>query len=66
VFTLAPNSNLEFHQDGAVVSTVTIPAGQTYSGQVNLYVKANAAGTGTVTVTAPNYSPLTRSVTISP
>jgi len=66
VFTLAPNSNLEFHQDGAVVSTVTIPAGQTYSSQVNLYVKAKAAGTGSVTISAPNYTPLTQSIPISP
>ena len=66
VFTLAPNSNLEFHQDGAVVSTVTIPAGQTYSSQANLYIKATAAGTGSVTVSAPNYTPLTQSIPISP
>ena len=66
VFTLAPNSNLEFHQDGAVVSTVTIPAGQTYSSQVNLYIKAKSAGTGSVTITAPNYTPLTQSITVAP
>ena len=66
VFTLTPNSNLEFHQDGAVVSTVTIPAGQTYSSQTNLYIKAKTVGTGTVTVTAPNYTALTQSITISP
>ena len=64
VFTLAPNSNIEFHQDGAVISTVTIPAGQYVS--PTFYVKAKTAGTGSVTVTAPNYSPLTKSVTISP
>jgi len=65
-FTLAPNSNLEFHQDGVVVSTLTIPAGQTYSSQANLYIKAKSAGTGSVTITAPNYTPLTQSVTVAP
>jgi len=49
-----------------VVSTVTIPAGQTYSSQANLYIKATAAGTGSVTVSAPNYTPLTQSIPISP
>jgi hypothetical protein len=65
VFTLASNSNLEFHQDGAVITTVTIPAGQTYS-EVGFYIRAKAAGTGSVTITAPNYTPLTQSITISP
>jgi len=66
VFTLAPNSNLEFRQDGVVVSTLTIPAGQTYSSQANLYIKAKSAGTGSVTITAPNYTPLTQSITVAP
>ena len=66
VFTLAPNSNLEFRQDGAVITTVTIPAGQTYSSQTTFYVKAKAAGTGSVTITAPNYTPLTQSITVAP
>jgi hypothetical protein len=65
VFTLAPNSNFEFHQDGALISTITIPPGQTYT-QEFFYVKAKAAGTGSATISAPNYTPLTFSVTISP
>ena len=65
VFTLAPNANFEFHQDGAVISSITIPAGQTYT-QSFFYVKAKAAGTGSATISAPNYTPLTFSVTISP
>ena len=64
VFTLAPNSNIEFHLDGAVISTLTVPAGSYYA--PFFYVKANAAGTGTVTVTAPNYTPLTQSVNVTP
>jgi len=65
VFTLAPNANFEFHQDGAVISSITIPAGQTYT-QSFFYVKAKAAGTGSATISAPNYTPLTFSVTILP
>ncbi|HXG96482.1 MAG TPA: Ig-like domain-containing protein [Gemmatimonadales bacterium] len=64
VITLAPNSDIEFHLDGAVISTLTIPAGQYMS--PFFYVKAKAAGTGTVTITAPNYTPVTQSVSISP
>jgi len=64
VFTLAPNANIEFHLDGAVISTLTVPAGSYYA--PFFWVKAKAAGTGTVTVTAPNHTPLTQSVTISP
>lgn len=64
VFTLAPNANIEFHLDGAVISTLTVPAGSYYA--PFFWVKAKAAGTGTVTVTAPNYTPLIQSVTISP
>jgi len=64
VLTLAPNSDIEFHLDGAVISTLTIPAGQYMS--PFFYVKAKAAGTGSVTITAPNYTPVTQSVSISP
>lgn len=66
VFALTSNSNLEFRRDGVVISTVTIPAGQTYSGPEPFYIKAKAAGTGSVTITAPNYTPLTQSIPISP
>jgi len=64
VLTLAPNSNIEFHLDGAVISTLTIPAGQYIS--PFFYVKAKAAGTGTVTISAPNYTPVSRSLTVAP
>lgn len=64
VFTLAPNFNIEFHLDGAVISTLTVPAGSYFAPL--FYVKAKAAGTGTLTVTAPNYTPLTQSVTVTP
>ena len=64
VFTLAPSSNIEFHLDGAVITTLTVPAGSYYA--PFFWLKAKAAGTGTVTVSAPNYTPLIQSVTISP
>ena len=64
-FTLAPNANIEFHQDGAVITTVTVPAGDQYT-QPFFYMKAKAAGTGSVTISAPNYTPLTQSVTVAP
>ncbi len=64
-FTLVPNPNIEFHQNGAVITTVTIPAGDQYT-QPFFYMKANAAGTGSVTISAPNYTPLTQSVTVAP
>jgi len=64
VLTLAPNANIEFHLDGAVISTLTVPAGSYYA--PFFYVKAKAAGTGTVTVSAPNYTPVTKSVTVAP
>ena len=64
VLTLAPNANIEFHLDGAVISTLTVPAGSYYA--PFFYVKAKAAGTGSVTITAPNYTPLTQTVTVAP
>jgi hypothetical protein len=64
VLTLAPNANIEFHLDGAVISTLTVPAGSYYA--PFFYVKAKAAGTGSVTITAPNYAPLTQTVTVAP
>ena len=64
-FTLVPNPNIEFHQNGAVITTVTIPAGDQYT-QPFFYMKANAAGTGSATISAPNYTPLTQSVTVAP
>jgi len=64
-FTLVPNPNIEFHQNGVVITTVTIPAGDQYT-QPFFYMKANAAGTGSVTISAPNYTPLTQSVTVAP
>ena len=64
-FTLVPNPNIEFHRNGAGITTVTIPAGDQYT-QPFFYMKANAAGTGSVTISAPNYTPLTQSVTVAP
>jgi hypothetical protein len=58
--------NSEERQDRpAVITTVTIPAGDQYT-QPFFYMKAKAAGTGSVTISAPNYTPLTQSVTVAP
>lgn len=65
VFTLSSNANLEFRQGGVAISTVTIPAGQTYTA-VEFYIKGKAAGTGSVTISSPNYVPVTQPITVSP
>jgi hypothetical protein len=62
-FTLAPNANIEFRSGGAVVTQVTIPAGQP---SVSFYVKALSAGTGSATITATNYQTYTPSFTVTP
>ena len=64
-FTLAPNANLEFTDPfGVPITTVTVTAGQQASPQ--FWVRGLAAGTGTVTISAPNYTPVTKSVTVAP
>ena len=63
-FTITANANIEFIKDGAPVTTVTVLAGQHGSEQV--YLRAKAAGTGTVTFSGPNYTPLMKSVNITP
>ena len=64
-FTLTANGNIEFSDNGGVpITTVTVAAGQTASSQ--FWVRGLAAGTGTVTITAPNYAPVTKSLTVAP
>jgi Big-like domain-containing protein len=64
-FTLTPNANLEFTDpSGVPITTVTVAAGQQASPQ--FWVKGISAGTGTVTISAPNYSPVTKSLTVAP
>jgi hypothetical protein len=62
-FTLAPNANIEFHQGGAVVTSVTIPADAQY---VQFYVVGLSAGPGSVTITNANYKTYTNTVTVTP
>jgi Big-like domain-containing protein len=62
-FTLAPNGNIEFFEDGVPVTSITFDAGQHF---MQFAVKGKAAGTGTVTVSAPNYTPVTKTVTVAP
>ena len=62
-FTLAPNANLEFRSGGAVITSVTIPAD---ANSASFYVKGKAAGTGSATISATNYSTYTNSITVTP
>jgi hypothetical protein len=63
-FALAPNANIEFRVGGAVVTSVTVPAD---GSQVQFYVKAKTAGTGTATIANPNYKTYTPpSITVVP
>jgi uncharacterized protein YjdB len=65
-FTLAPNANIQFVSGGvssAVITSVTIPADAYY---VQFYLKGQAAGTGSVTITQANYQSYTPTVTVSP
>ncbi len=63
-FTLTTNDNIEFLQDGVPITTVTVPAG--YESSLLFHVRGTAAGTGTVTISASNYSSVTKSVTAAP
>src|SRR5712691_4317677 len=62
-FTLAPNSFIEFHSGGVVITQVPIPADQYY---VQFYVKGLSAGAGSASITATNYQPYSNTVTVTP
>lgn len=62
-WTLSPNANIEFHAGGAVITTVTVPAG---AQSVTFYVKALSAGTASATITAANYQSYTNTFTVMP
>jgi len=62
-FTLTANGNIEFIQDGLPITSVTVEPDQS---SLPFFVRGKAAGTGTVTISAPNYTPLTKSVTVAP
>jgi hypothetical protein len=63
-FTLTVGGGIAFIQDGVPITTVTVEAGQGSSLQFS--VRGTAAGTGTVTISAPNYASVTKSVTVTP
>ena len=63
-FTLTANANIECLKDGLPITAVTIDAGQILS--PDFVVRGKAAGTGTVTISTPNYAPVTKSVTVAP
>lgn len=62
-FTLAPNSNIEFHVGGAAVTQVTIPAD---AQSVPFYLVGKTAGAGSVTITSTTYQTYTTTVTVTP
>ena len=63
VFTLTTNGNIDFIQDGVPITTVTMTPDQ---GSPQFHVRGKAAGTGTVTVSAANYTPVTKTITVAP
>jgi hypothetical protein len=65
-FTLAPNANIQFVSGGVsstVITSVTIPANAQY---VQFYLQAVAAGTGSATITATNYTTYVNTMTVIP
>ena len=56
-FALAPNANIQFRSGGAGSTTITSVTVPMDGSQVVFYVKALAAGSGTATITNPNYRP---------
>jgi len=63
-FTLTPNGNIAFAGGSGPITSITVPpAGETTG---YFYVKAVAAGTGTVSITNPSYQPYSNSLTVGP
>ncbi len=67
-FTLAPNANIQFKAGGAaaastVITSAVIPADGFFT---SFWVKGVSAGTGSVTITSPNYTSYTITVTVTP
>jgi hypothetical protein len=61
VFTLAPNSHVEFHSGGSVITTATVPA----NGQsVSFYLKSLSSGIGSATISATNYQSYVNTYTV--
>lgn len=63
-FTLTANGSIDFLQDSVPITTVTVFVNNQSSSP--FVVRGKAAGTGTVTISAPNYAPVTKSVTVTP
>jgi hypothetical protein len=64
VFTLAPNSHIQFVSGGVsstVITSATIPADGYY---VQFYLKGVSSGTGSATITSANYVTYTNTVTV--
>lgn len=61
-FTLAVDANLVFTQDGATVTSVTVPAD---SDAVTFYMKRVSAGTANVSISNANYQTFNSTVTVN-
>lgn len=61
-FTLAVDANLVFTQDGATVSSVTVPAD---ADAVSFYMRRVSAGTANVSITNASYQTFTSTVTVN-
>ncbi|OYV74616.1 MAG: hypothetical protein B7Z66_15810 [Chromatiales bacterium 21-64-14] len=62
-WTLTPNSNIQFRSGGAVITSITVPAG---AQSVTFYVKALSAGIASATITAATYKSYTKTFTVMP
>jgi len=66
VFTLAPNSAVEFRSGGAssaAITAVTVAANTTY---VQFYIKGVSAGGATATISNTNYNSYSNTLTVNP
>jgi hypothetical protein len=65
-FALAPNANIQFTSGGSnstVITSVVVPANAQY---VQFYLKGVTVGSGSASITSPNYSPYSNTLTVSP
>jgi hypothetical protein len=65
--SIAPGSNIKFlsgEPPNAVITSVTIPADQ--NNCAHLFLQGLSAGLASVTITSPNYTTLTTSITVVP
>ena len=62
-FSFAPNSNIQFRQAGAVITSIVVPANQGNS--TTFYVKGLVAGTGSVDVRGGRFTTYSNTLTVT-